>query len=322
MTRKISPTYNLAVMFPELASEWSSRNSLDAKDVYPKSGKVFWWVCALGHNWQAVVRHRANGTGCPVCAGKVVLPGFNDILTTDPLIAQEWSISNTTLPSEVSRGSHTKFLWACSQGHEWVALISNRLKGNGCPYCSGYSVIPGINDTESLFPHLVEELESNVDLRLTAPQSHVKLDWNCSSGHRWSALLGNRTRGTGCPSCVDVHNPLVVDVISSLFEESRVNFRLSDLKWMNGVHFEVDIYTKNGLVIEYDGSWHKSKLDVDTTKTNMLLDSGYSVVRIRQSGLDWLPIIHKNLTQVRFRWSDDPAVWADRLRPLGILASQ
>ena len=38
------------------------------------SHKRVWWTCPNGHSWQAMVYTRSEGTGCPVCAGRVVLP--------------------------------------------------------------------------------------------------------------------------------------------------------------------------------------------------------------------------------------------------------
>ncbi len=56
----------------------------------PYSNRKAWWVCALGHRWQAAVSARAGGSDCPYCAGRKVLAGFNDLATKDPTVAAEW----------------------------------------------------------------------------------------------------------------------------------------------------------------------------------------------------------------------------------------
>lgn len=50
-----------------------------------------WWVCEQGHEWQAIVKSRTlGGCGCPVCAGRVLMRGINDLATTHPELAKQW----------------------------------------------------------------------------------------------------------------------------------------------------------------------------------------------------------------------------------------
>ena len=67
------PGFNdLATKNPDLAAEWNTtRNGLLLPtQVTQKSGKVVWWLCKHGHEWQAKVSNRANGSGCPYCSKK------------------------------------------------------------------------------------------------------------------------------------------------------------------------------------------------------------------------------------------------------------
>ena len=52
-----------------------------------------WWKGARGHEWVAPVcnRLRQYGAGCPYCAGRRLLRGFNDLATKFPDVAAEWS---------------------------------------------------------------------------------------------------------------------------------------------------------------------------------------------------------------------------------------
>lgn len=63
---------NLAVLFPALAQEYSSRNKLPATKVLPIAKKRFWWRCQdryCRYEWQSVASERIrNNTGCPNCA--------------------------------------------------------------------------------------------------------------------------------------------------------------------------------------------------------------------------------------------------------------
>ncbi|MEV0800570.1 zinc-ribbon domain-containing protein [Kribbella sp. NPDC050281] len=33
------------------------------------------------------------------------------------------------------------------------------------------------------------------------PRSGEVVIWHCAVGHRWAALVSNRTNGSGCPGC-------------------------------------------------------------------------------------------------------------------------
>ena len=98
------------------------------------------WKCKHGHTWLAKINSRKRGTGCPYCAGQKVWPGFNDLATNDPVLASEWDYEkNDTLPSEVTTCSSKEFFWKCKFGHSYLATITNRHQGRGCPECDKYN---------------------------------------------------------------------------------------------------------------------------------------------------------------------------------------
>ena len=68
--KKILKGFNdLETINPDLAKEWNTEKNGDLRpsDVSPKSSKKVWWICEFGHEWQATVNDRANGTKCPIC---------------------------------------------------------------------------------------------------------------------------------------------------------------------------------------------------------------------------------------------------------------
>ena len=73
--------HSLQSDYPEVAREWDRENngSLQSDMVTPRSGRKVWWVCPKGHHYQSIIANRTKGVGCPFCAGKAVLPGFNDL---------------------------------------------------------------------------------------------------------------------------------------------------------------------------------------------------------------------------------------------------
>jgi DNA-directed RNA polymerase subunit RPC12/RpoP len=112
---------------------------LHPKDMSANSGAKAWWRCAQGHQWKAVIASRNRGNGCPYCAGKAILPGYNDMLTVAPHLAAEWDYSRNKdiQPESLAITSRMKVWWRCSRGHSWKVAPVSRSKGSGCPYCAG-----------------------------------------------------------------------------------------------------------------------------------------------------------------------------------------
>lgn len=96
----------------------------------------------LGHDYMAAVGMRTmQNSGCPYCAGKKVLAGFNDLATAHPKIAAQWhsGLNGQLTPQMVTAGSHKKVWWICAEGHVWKAVVYSRTgkQQRGCPVCAG-----------------------------------------------------------------------------------------------------------------------------------------------------------------------------------------
>lgn len=82
----------LNIESPEVAKQWhpTKNGDLTPADVSAGSKRKAWWICDKGHEWEAVISSRARGNGCPYCANKKVLEGYNDLGTTNPELLSEW----------------------------------------------------------------------------------------------------------------------------------------------------------------------------------------------------------------------------------------
>ncbi len=134
---------DLATVNPLLAREWHPTKNGDLKptDVTIGNGKNVWWKCRKGHEWKAKIANRAYGNNCPICLGKKVLVGYNDLMTSMPTLAKEWHpTKNGDLdPTDVTVGSNKRVYWLCKKGHEWRTSVSHRSHGRRCPICFGES---------------------------------------------------------------------------------------------------------------------------------------------------------------------------------------
>ena len=132
---------DLATIRPDLAAQWHPTKNGDLKptDIIAGTEKSVWWQCEKGHEWQARINNRINGNNCPVCIGKKVLVGYNDLATVMPSIAKEWhpTKNGELTPQDVVVGSNKKVWWQCERGHEWRTSVSHRSNGRRCPKCFG-----------------------------------------------------------------------------------------------------------------------------------------------------------------------------------------
>ncbi len=207
---RVKPVVNdLASNAPDLALQWDTEKNgeLTPDKVTRYSHRKVWWRCDLGHSWSAAVNNRYQGQNCPVCSGQKVLSGFNDLATTNPELAQEWSYEKNEglRPTGITAGSLKKVWWKCAEGHEWEAAIYSRNDGFGCPYCSGRLAIKGETDLKTLMPDLICEWDFEMNQDIFPDQvtvhSSKSVWWKCLHGHKWKARVYSRTNGNGCPYC-------------------------------------------------------------------------------------------------------------------------
>lgn len=206
---------SIAKTHPELTEEWDyEKNESSPEEISQGQHYKAWWICRnCGFSWEAQVYSRCAGSGCPNCAGTVgrkkpgkLIVGKNDLKTVRPDLAKEWDYStNEAKPSQFTSGSNEKVNWICKHNHIYTASIANRVKGTGCPYCSGRKVLQGFNDLATKNPQLASEwnYKKNGNLK---PQDFMagsgkKVWWRCKNGHEWEATICSRNRGNGCPYC-------------------------------------------------------------------------------------------------------------------------
>lgn len=208
--KRVAPELTLSALYPEIAQQWHPTKNAQHKpeDYLPGSHTAAWWLCDKGHEWKAMIKSRVEGSGCPVCANKAVIPGENDLASCAPLVAAQWhpTKNGNLTPWDVPCGTIRRVWWRCERGHEWQAGIDSRVSGKGCPYCGGLLVIPGETDLKTVAPEIAEQwcYEKNGKLRPgeVSAYSNKKVWWRCDKGHEWQVRIASRTSGgSGCPVC-------------------------------------------------------------------------------------------------------------------------
>ena len=200
---------DLASQYPDIAAEWSDRNlPLLPTMVTAFANSKAWWKCKdCGNEWHTLISTRAGGSRCPYCSGYTLLKGFNDLATTHPELAAEWSERNYPLmPDEVNAKSRRNVWWKCKTcGNEWKSVINARVKGTVCPVCADRAVLTGYNDLATTDRKLLVEWDYEKNSLLPTQVSRKSLKsvwWKCSLGHSWKAKISDRTILEGkCTVC-------------------------------------------------------------------------------------------------------------------------
>lgn len=332
---------SVAHSFPELMDEWDYQKNphRSPKTVSPSSNVEFWWICKLKHSWKSSVSKRTQRSyGCPYCSNKRVLPGFNDLNTRYPNLANEWDGDKNEISADgVFPGTTSKYWWKCAEGHSWQASPNKRTTSKrGCPFCSGQKRMIGINDLATTHPEVVKMMHptknQNVDPNQVGYGSNKRVRWECKEGHEWESTIKQRvTSRTDCPLCKMVGRSYVEEEFYSEILKSfpaaqsnkKINMPVSnERQWVN-----VDVTIESPLLkiaIEYDGSYWHQPLEVkklDKQKSTGLLELGYIVVRFRENNLAFLNIEDENHHEIRYNYKSSVSDAVDKMRELLCLGS-
>ena len=311
----------LAVACPKVAAMLSEKDKHLAFDVTTGSGRKLTFVCPdCKQKFEAaicnVVRSVGNGTtGCPVCAGRKVVPGINDLASQYPEVATMWSSKNKLPASEVATQSGKKAFFKCHNcGQEFEARIHHVVDAvdnghTGCPICAGLKVVSSINDLASQCPEAAAMWSSKNKLSASevAVKSSKKAFFKCRDcGQEFEAAIQNvvRSVGNGFTGCYDckmrrknaISKPecFVVRLMLAFAGENGIANPFSDVRSilgensLLGLDF-VDHIQK--LCGEYNGvAWHGDDEHVvrDRFKFEAAHKAVYTMIRIQEPGLEVL----------------------------------
>jgi|GEM_PF-964757 len=135
----------------------------------------------------------------------------NAMLKHSPHLFEEWYFEkNNELGLDiykVTKGSSRKVWWFCPKCKSCYDLsVSQRVRGNKCPYCRGYRV-NNSNSLASLRPDIANQWHPTKNGDLSPDKvscgSDIKAWWICNndSSHIWESTISNRNTGRNCPYC-------------------------------------------------------------------------------------------------------------------------
>jgi len=140
----------------------------------------------------------------------------NSVAIKKPIGIKKWYyIKNGNVdPYTIPYSSKKHFWWKCPTcGYEWDGAFENLTDALTCSKCvhshqSKAKIEKGKYNLFDSNPVLMEEWDysknSDVDPKKITPGSNIKVWWICKKcGYSWQAVVKNRNKGIGCPSCAD-----------------------------------------------------------------------------------------------------------------------
>ncbi|MCQ2529084.1 MAG: hypothetical protein MJ108_08240 [Saccharofermentans sp.] len=213
-----------------------------------------------GHSWDATPNALLRGSDCPICKGNLlVIPGVNDIATSCPDLIKEWNYDrNEVLPSELRPGSTKKVWWIGKCGHEWYTSPNSRVKGHGCPICSG-----NVLKTREKFISEMSEYNPYIEIIGDYVNAITNITAQCKiCGYQWDIKPYRLLTGAQCTQCIKPHTSFMEQFIYISFVtvlgENKVLSR--DL---SAIGKELDIFIPDYSFAIEPGTWryHKSKVN-------------------------------------------------------------
>lgn len=146
-------------------------------------------------------------------------------------------------------------------------------------------------------PDLVEEwleepLYNGTPYTVTVGSDKV-VSWCCKEcNFIWKTQVKNRAlHDTGCPKCMERYNVAFPEMViyfylRKIFGDTVLNSKIDNI----APYDFVDVYIPTlNLIIEYDGGLtHAGRYDIDLQKSELIIEQGYILIRIRDN--DLLPL--------------------------------
>lgn len=144
-----------------------------------------------------------TGWPCPVCAGLLLVKGYNDLKTRYPDIADRLEPGIDPERIICSRTKPLRFV--CDKGHVFNKAIAKMLKDDSCPICrrGGYLSENAQLASEWDTAANIADPDTPDSMNGLLVGSNKRAHWICSDcGHKWSSQIFNRgVKHQGCPKC-------------------------------------------------------------------------------------------------------------------------
>ena len=124
----------------------------------------FFFKCSKGHQYESYLNTAIfNDCECLICKNVLIQAGINDLLTSNPELAEEFSPNEVRKPEEFTKDMSYSILWRCPKcsGDYKYSIKDRELHDDSCPYCSKRIRLSGVNTIEVTNKKLAAEWSPN-----------------------------------------------------------------------------------------------------------------------------------------------------------------
>jgi len=175
----------------------------------------------------------------------------------------------------------------------WSPIPDSLLRGIGCPFCVGKTILVGFNDMWTTNPELAKLLANPEDGYKYTQNSNKQLNWRCPDcGNiiKNKAVSNVNKNGLSCNICgdgIDFPEKFMVNLLNQL--KIDYIFQYSP-EWIKPKRYDFYISSMN-LIIEMDGEFHykdngmsgqtvKKSMKIDDYKNDNAILHGIHIIRI------------------------------------------
>lgn len=241
--------------YPQFAKYWDyDLNDEKPWEVSYNSEKNYHFICDKGHKFMrdpCHMRRGMSGNGCPVCRGRRIIEGSNDLLSQRPDVAENWvSELNDLAVNEVTVRSNQYAYFRCSSKRcnnifrEKICAVTST---NGlCPDCRNRTYSDAEKDLAEYIKNLGFNIVTNSKLTgnsqtfdIYVPERKIAIEYN---GLYWHSERNGRGK--------DYHFDKLADC-------AKLGIRL--------IYIWDDLYTNHPRLVE---RYLRKELGVDKLKIN------------------------------------------------------
>ena len=210
--------YNKSFASNEKSKYWSSKNSINPRNITKSSGKSFYFNCENGHEFLNKISNIHNGKWCNICCNSKRLCSNDkcEKCNTNSFMYNEkskyWNYNlNKIKPRDIFNNTNNKYWFNCQEcRHNFEITPSHINEGKWCSYCKGDLLC---KDTKcnycfekSFASHEKAKCWNNelnnINQREVLKNSSKKYHFNCDNcPHTFSKILSDINGGHWCPYC-------------------------------------------------------------------------------------------------------------------------
>jgi very-short-patch-repair endonuclease len=308
-------------LYPDIVSQWHPTKNEKRPDQFNAgSDEKVWWLCpntcpsGCLHEWQTAIKLRClKNYSCPFCSNQKILCEHISIATTHSQVAQQWHPTlNTSSPCQFVAGSDEKAWWLCPKTcpngciHQWQTQIKHRCLNNlGCPFCSKQKVSCECVSIVKTHPELIKEWHTEKNINISPSSfshgSGKKVWWKCDKHHEWQAIISSRTKGNGCPYCMNKTEAKLYDYLCRNFTNVQAQFRP---EWIKPHRFDFCIPSLK-LLLELDGPQHFRQVSNWTSHTETQKRDVFKMITAQTQGYSVIRLLQEEVYDATDEWLNE-----------------